>query len=286
MATPNPNHVTAVVKALDAICAPMIQGIFAVSNANHDAADASEKLGTSRVDQLLAAAKTAHAKQWPQDAIDTAVKQFVDAKLAGDNGNQLNSLKTFGGQLKNAMSPKARETVPSIVAAVTGAWKTETDAIDAAKKAKKDAPDTPLRDMWSKRDHAISALIKEKAKGNADVKEMMSGAAVVAFANKHNPAKELKRVASRIKGIVEDLAAFNAQYPNADVTDCLAVLRTLTADKLIARKTGEDVAADIAAAQTNASEPVEGASDIGESDMLDLAAKLAPMLVGLVKKAA
>ena len=287
MATPNQNHVTAVIKALDQICAPMIQGFRALNTLNSDAAKASETLGNSRADQLLAAAKVSHAKQWPQDAVDAAVTQYVADTLKGDNAKQLNSLKTFGGQLKNAMHPKARAAVPSIVAAVTGAWKTETDAIDAAKAAKKDAPETPLRDMWAKRDFAIANLIKEKANGNAALPEMFSATGVVAYADKHNPAKELKRVATRIKGIVADLTAFNSQYPNQDVSDCLTVLRTLTAEKLIARKTGEDVAADVAAA-SNASEgePMEGASDIGESDMLDIASKLAPMLVGLIKKAA
>lgn len=270
MSEPNPNLVSNVLKALEGIFQTYEQDAAIARQTKGDAEKASDKLNGTRTTQLMIAAEKSHKANWPKDVIDAAVKKYL-----ADHGANLkgNSAATFGGQLKNAMSPNARASVPAIVGACNNAWKAETEAL----AANKDAP-TPCRDAWGKKDHAIARFIGEKASGR---KAPSNAKELVALAQELNPAKQIDKIVRKLKAAHDELIDYK---DDADVAAILKVLGAIDAKKLLAMKN----AAKAEPAEIDASEPMDGASDI-ETDPLDaavIANVVAATMAQLRKKAA
>jgi hypothetical protein len=240
----------------------------ASAKAREDAKDASKAGYGKREEILRAAAATAVKGKWANVDIDAG----IDAALtAATNGQKNASLQTFAGEIARACNERVRDHVDTIFAVSTRRWNAEKAALEEDKDA--DAPLTAAFARSIQVAHALmaAALGKKDKKGNwvAVPVIVTDEADVVAFARDRDPAKDVKRIARKLKALRETFEGFATEFPHPMFATIDKALGALTAEALqgaagtikqpVQTAPGK---ANAQAKKANGVAPLEGASDL------------------------
>jgi hypothetical protein len=240
------------------------------TEAREAAGEASNASYGKREEILRAAAAIAAKGKWSNVDIDAGV---AAALTATTNGQKNESLKTFAGEIAKACNERVRDHVDTIFDVSTRLWNAEKAALAEDKDA-----DAPLNAAYSRSiqvAHALmsAALGKKDKKGNwvAVPVIVTNEADVVAFARDRDPAKDVKRIARKLKALRNTFEEFHTEFPHPMFQTIDKALGALTAEALqgargtvkqpVQTSPGKAIANE-RKAKANGVAPMEGASDL------------------------
>jgi len=254
-------------------CFAAITSVDGARTAAREAAGEASTAAYGKREEILRAAAAISIKgKWANADINAGV---LAALTAATNGQKNESLKTFAGEIAKVCNERVRDHVDTIFDVSTRLWNAEKAALEEDKDA--DAPLTAAFARSIQVAHALltAALGKKDKKGNWVAMPVIvtSEADVVAFARDRDPAKDVKRIARKLKALRETFGEFSAEFPHPMFGTIDKALSALTAETLqgaLGTKTQPVQTAPGKAinqpgarkAKANGVAPMEGASDL------------------------
>lgn len=176
------------------------------------------------------------------------IKLAASAAAKGNKVKADKAIETFMGEAKMAMDPGVRHQFATIMDLRDVAWDAEQDAI----KIDKAAP-TPIKKAFARKYHFLMAVLRE-VRSTGDVPDGVND--LVEWAKTMDPDLDAAKIKKRLDKIVEQLTAFNGDFPTADIEACIGFLNDITEQDLVkARNDKLGVAAPAAPAPTVAAQP-------------------------------
>jgi hypothetical protein len=233
--------------------------------------EAREGTRSVREQIMVTVAALSAADQWTRGEITLACKSAVAmSNSAGDK-----ALATFVSEIKSVANPKVRDQFPALLDLRDRAWNDERDAAKMADK--KNPVDEPCKKLWSRAYHMLTAM----ARAAEDDVKFVTVDDVVAYAVANDPGLDAKKVANRLKAVVNTLQGIFVDFPHDDIKSCVEYLELVKAEDLMAARQGLLNTTSVAGVLTPTvvsttvvtSAPVVSTDDVepspGASDILD-----------------
>ena len=168
------------------------------------------------------------------------IKLAASAAAKGNKVKADKAIETFMGEAKMAMDPKVRHQFATLLDIRDVAWDAEQDAIKIAKDTGGPAP-APIKKAFARKYHFLMAVLRE-VRSTGDTPDTVED--LVAWAKSMDPDLDAAKIKKRLDKIVEQLTAFNGDFPNSDIESCIGFLNDVSeADLTRARNDKLGVAA-------------------------------------------
>lgn len=153
------------------------------------------------------------------------IKLAASAAAKGNKVKADKAIETFMGEAKMAMDPAVRHQFATLMDIRDLAWDAEQDAIKIDK-----ASPAPIKKAFQRKYHFLMAVLRE-VRSTGDAPDGVDD--LVEWAKTMDPDLDAAKIKKRLDKIVEQLTAFNGDFPTADIEACIGFLNNITEKDLV-----------------------------------------------------